>query len=312
MGRRAQRRSEGGDTHVRQQPVRGQDNPRNRRRDRARQGDGRAVSRARRENCDLRAAQERLRRNSRGIDEILWRPRRELWRRHSRRGGGRRDGRGDFSRSAAHRPRQQRRGKFHLAHRGPVAARVRRDRQHRDARHVLCDTGCRQALDRGQAQGQRDLDRSHLGAQRRPVRRALGDEQGGDPGDDHVARAGMGPLRHPPERDRAGRNPDRGHEQAPFARRRAWRRDRRQKSVGTGRPDGGIAEPRRVPDVRRLRMADRRNDRDGRRCRRSRPAAISTNCAVGATRSGKRRARRSRLRARAKRPSAAEGNGRGS
>ncbi len=34
---------------------------------------------------------------------------------------------------------------------------------------------------------------------------------------------------------------------------------------GTGRPDGGIAEPRRVPDVRRLRMADWRNDRDGRR-----------------------------------------------
>ena len=32
----------------------------------------------------------------------------------------------------------------------------------------------------------------HLGAQRRPVRRALGDEQGGDPGDDHVARAANG------------------------------------------------------------------------------------------------------------------------
>ena len=29
---------------------------------------------------------------------------------------------------------------------------------------------------------------------------------------------GMGPLRHPPQRDRAGRNPDRGHEQAALAR----------------------------------------------------------------------------------------------
>ena len=70
----------------------------------------------------------------------------------------------------------------------------------------------------GRHKGSRGLDRGHLGAQRRPVRRALGDEQGGDPGDDHVARPGMGPLRHPPQRDRAGRNPDRGHEQAPHAR----------------------------------------------------------------------------------------------
>ncbi len=147
----------------------------------------------------------------------------ELRRRHSRRGGGRRDGRGDLPRRAADRPRQQRRRQFHLAHRGPVAARLRRDRQYRHARHVLCDAGGRKALDRRQASRQRRLDHGHLGAQRRPVRRALGDEQIGDPGDDHVAGARMGPLRHSPQRHRARRNSDRGHEQAPHARRRARR-----------------------------------------------------------------------------------------
>ena len=79
----------------------------------------------------------------------------------------------------------------------------------------------------GKQQRQRRLDRRDLGAQRRPVRRALGDEQGGDPRHDHVARDGMGPLRHPPQRHRAGRNPDRGHEQAPQARRRRRRAHQR-------------------------------------------------------------------------------------
>ena len=50
----------------------------------------------------------------------------------------------------------------------------------------------------GQAEGQRGFDRGDLGAQRRPIRRGLGDEQSGDPGHDHVARAGMGPLRNSP------------------------------------------------------------------------------------------------------------------
>ena len=68
---------------------------------------------------------------------------------------------------------------------------------------------------------QRRLDRGDLGPQRRPVRRALRDEQGGGAGDDHVACERMGPLRHPPQRHRAGRNPDRGHEQAAIARRRS-------------------------------------------------------------------------------------------
>ena len=72
----------------------------------------------------------------------------------------------------------------------------------------------------GKRKRRHHINRGHLGTQRRPVRRALSDEQGGDPGDDHVAGAGMGPLRHPPQRHRARRNPDRGDEQAPHARRR--------------------------------------------------------------------------------------------
>ena len=69
---------------------------------------------------------------------------------------------------------------------------------------------------------------------------------------------------------------------------------RRPQSDGARRPDRGIAESRGLPDVRRLRLAHRRDDRDGRRARRSRPAAISMSCATGATPNGRRRARRSR------------------
>ena len=54
--------------------------------------------------------------------------------------------------------------------------------------------------------------------------------------------------------------------------------------VRPGRAHRGIAEPRGVPALRRLRLADRRNDRDGRRRRLSPRGAISTNCANGATR----------------------------
>ena len=55
----------------------------------------------------------------------------------------------------------------------------------------------------GQSSRRRRLDHGDLDAQRRAVRDALGDEQGGDPGDDHVAGDRMGPLRHPPQRHRA-------------------------------------------------------------------------------------------------------------
>ena len=151
-----------------------------------------------------------------------------------------------FRERPADRPRQQRRRQFHLAHRGSVAARLRRDRQYRDARDVLCHAGRRQALDRQQTTRRRRLHRGDMGAQRRPVRRPLGDEQIGDPGDDDVARQRMGPLRHPPQRDRAGRNSDRRHEQAPFAGRRT-------------------RAPRRKPSTRRGASAASRNCRIWRR-----------------------------------------------
>ena len=158
---------QGRQRHVRQRPVRRQENPRHRRRHGAGQGDGGAVSRARRRDRDLRSAQGGLRRDGGRIDEGAWRARLELRRRHPRRRGGRCDGRGDFSRFPADRPRQQRRRQLHFPHRGLVAARVRRDRQYRHARDLLRDPSGRQALDRGQAQGQRGFDCGHLGAQRR-------------------------------------------------------------------------------------------------------------------------------------------------
>ncbi len=59
---------------------------------------------------------------------------------------------------------------------------------------------------------------------------------------------------------------------------------------------GGTAESRGLPALRRLRMADRRDDRHGRRAGARRPGAISINCANGATPNGRPRARRSRRR----------------
>ena len=105
----------------------------------------------------------------------------------------------------------------------------RRHRQYRDARHVLRDPGGGKALDRRGPSRLGAVDHRHLDAQRRPVRRPLGNEQVGGAGDDDVARRRMGPLRHPPQCDRARRNPDRRHEQAPVARRRPRRRNARKK-----------------------------------------------------------------------------------
>ena len=126
----------------------------------------------------------------------------------------RRDDRGDLDRRSAHRPHQQCGRQFRLAHAGSVAARFRCGGQHRDARHVLCDACGGQALDRRRASRQCGVDHRDLGAQRQPVRGAVGHEQVGDPCHDDVAGGGMGTLRHPPQHDRARRDPDRGHEQA--------------------------------------------------------------------------------------------------
>ena len=136
---------------------------------------------------------------------------------------GRRDDRGDLHRWPAHRPHQQRRRQFHLAHRRADAARLRCGRQHRHARHVLCDACGGPALDRRQASRQRGVDHRDLGAQRQPLCGALGDEQIGDPCHDDVAGDGMGTLRHPAQHHRARRNSDRRHEQAHQARRRSRR-----------------------------------------------------------------------------------------
>ena len=66
----------------------------------------------------------------------------------------------------------------------------------------------------------------------------------------------LGPLRHPPQRYRAGRHPDRGREQAPQSRRVAERAYRAQQSDGPGRAHGGAAESGDVSPRRRLRVAD--------------------------------------------------------
>ena len=138
----------------------------------------------------------------------------------------------------------------------------------------------------GEAARQRGLDHRDLGAQRLALCGAVGDEQVGDPRHDDVARDRMGPLRHPPQHHRARRNPDRGHEQAHQARRRGRRAHQGDEPDGPRRHHGGVAEPRGVPDLRRLRLDQRRDHRDGRRARRSRWAAISISSATGATTTG--------------------------
>ena len=79
---------------------------------------------------------------------------------------------------------------------------------------------------------QRRVHPGHLGPHRRPFRRSLGHEQGGGSRHDHVARRRMGPPWHPSQRDRAGRDPDRGHEQAPDARSAAGRANKERNPMG--------------------------------------------------------------------------------
>ncbi len=106
-----------------------------------------------------------------------------------------------FATRRAERPRQQRGRQLHRAHREPVGARLRRHRQHRVPRQLLRHAGGGQALGRaGQgrhlaarpAVSQRDEHHHHLGRQRQPLRRAIGDEQGRHRGDDDVAGGRVG------------------------------------------------------------------------------------------------------------------------
>ena len=115
----------------------------------------------------------------------------------------------DLGERAARRIGQQCCRKLHLADQGSQPARLRRHRQHRPARHVLHDQRLRQALDRRAAQGERAQHPHDLGMDRQPVRRALGDVQGGRRRDDPEPGRRMGPPRHPPQRHRARPLPDR-------------------------------------------------------------------------------------------------------
>ncbi len=141
-----------------------------------------------------------------------------------------------FAAGAAHRPHQQRRRQFHLPHRRLKSARLRRHRQHRHARHVLCHPCRRPPLDRRRTPRQRGVDRGNVDRQRQPLCGALGHEQIGGARHDHVARHRMGPLRHPAQRYRAGRNPDRGCRQATQSRAATpGERTERAQPDGTGR-----------------------------------------------------------------------------
>ena len=88
-------------------------------------------------------------------------------------------------------------------------ARVHRDLLDGDERLVQHDARGRQALDRGGAAGVGRVDADVVGVDRLRVRRAVGDGQGRRARDDDVAGRRVGPLRHPPERDRRRPDPDR-------------------------------------------------------------------------------------------------------
>ena len=237
-----------------------------RRRHRPRQGDGRRVSRSSAPRSSSAA----------GASRCATRPRSNWWTSTAGRSTSygvdirdaaarRRDGRGDLPHRAADRPGQQRRRQFHLAH----ARTCRRKGFDAVANIVMHGTFyVTHAVGRrwiaGKHKGSVGLDRGDLGRQRRPVRRAVGDEQGGDPTMTRSLAVEWGPLRHPPQRDRARRVPDRRRGQAAAAGRGAGRAPPQGQSDGPPRADGGAAEPRHLPARAGLRLAHRR-DHHGRR-----------------------------------------------
>ncbi|CAA9480231.1 MAG: Gluconate 5-dehydrogenase, partial [uncultured Sphingomonadaceae bacterium] len=246
-------------------PDGGQARARDRGRHRAGQGDGRALPVAGRPGGDLRPARGRAGGDRGGAPLEARRRGGLLRRRHPRRGRGRRNGGGHLRRRPTHRAGEQRGGQFHQPHGGPVTARVRRDRQHRDARDLLRHPRSGQALDSLRLPGQRGEHHRHLGAERRAVRGAFRDEQGSGARDDQITGDRVGPPRHPPERDRPGRDTDGRDEQAAQPRRGAGRASARGEPDGARGADAGAHQPGDVPAVGRLPVAQRRVDHDGRR-----------------------------------------------
>ena len=155
------------------------------------------------------------------------------------------------------------------------------------------------AVEAGRAVPQRDEHHRDLGRQRQPLRRALGDEQGRHRGDDQVARDRVGALRHPAQRRRPRRDPDRGHEQAAEPGRGARRAQQGDQPDGAHRPHERAAEPRRLPDgAGPVRLAHRPEHHDGRRQRAGHRRQLLRAARSGATPTGRTRASASRRRTR--------------
>ena len=115
----------------------------------------------------------------------------------------------DLERGPADRSRQQRRREFHCPDEGPQPARLSRRDFHCDGRQLPRHARRRQTLDRGRTQRVCRQQSRDLGLDRVGLRRAFGNGQDGAARHDDVARRRMGPLWHPPQRDRAGAVSDR-------------------------------------------------------------------------------------------------------
>jgi hypothetical protein len=101
------------------------------------------------------------------------------------------------------------RRQFRLAHAGPDAARLRRDRQYRHAWHILCDARVGRRWIAGKHPGNVVSITVTWVRNGGPyvVPSAMSKS---DPRHDHAAGDGMGTLWHPAQHDCARRNPDRG------------------------------------------------------------------------------------------------------
>ena len=130
--------------------------------------------------------------------------------RHARRGSGRGDDGGDLGEGPLTGLVNNAAANFIAPTKDLSPRGFRADHLDRHGRQLSCDARGRKALDRRRPQGLRGQQSRHLGLDRLGLRRALGDGQDRAACDDHVARGGMGPLRHPSQRHGAGAVPDRG------------------------------------------------------------------------------------------------------